>query len=278
MTSGPGISNEKRAAPGAGDAEGAFVSAGKLYLVGLGPGDAGHLTPAAAAAIAASDALVGYRYYIEQVVAGGAQHPQTLHSMELGQELERAALAVDIAAAGQTVAVVSSGDAGIYGMAGPVYRALTLRNWDGTRPGVATVPGVSALQSAAALLGAPLMQDFCAISLSDLLTPWPQIERRLQAAAAGDFVAVLYNPRSRRRVSQLEAARRIFLEQRAGTTPVGVVRHAYRAEQGVALADLAGLDGAALGIDMFTTVVIGNSNTYVHEGRMITPRGYEAKG
>jgi cobalt-precorrin 5A hydrolase/precorrin-3B C17-methyltransferase len=120
-------------------------------------------------------------------------------SMELGQELERAAKAVELAYAGSTVAVVSSGDAGVYGMAGPVFRVLTDREWNGTAPEVVTVPGVSALQSAASLLGSPLMQDFCAISLSDLLTPWEAIQKRLEAAAMGDFVVALYNPRSRRR-------------------------------------------------------------------------------
>lgn len=251
------------------------MNIGKLYLVGLGPGDAAMLTPAAQDAIADSSHVVGYRYYIDQIA--GAATDKTLHSMELGQELERAALAVDLAYAGHTVAVVSSGDAGIYGMAGPVYRILTDRGWDGANPAVATVPGVSALQSAAALLGSPLMQDFCAISLSDLLTPWPQIRRRIYAAASGDFVTALYNPRSRRRTTQLDEARRIFLEHRDPDTPVGIVRHAYRAEQAVAIAKLDELDGAALGVDMFTTVIIGNSNTYIHQGRMITPRGYEAK-
>jgi precorrin-3B C17-methyltransferase len=251
------------------------MNGGKLYLVGLGPGDAGHLTPAALAAIENSDELVGYGFYIDQVSALASG--KVKHSMELGQELERAGLAVDIAYSGRTVAVVSSGDAGIYGMAGPVYRVLTDRGWDGVSPAVESVPGVSALQSAAALLGSPLMQDFCAISLSNLLTPWEQIVRRLEAAAAGDFVAVLYNPRSRRRTSQLAEARNIFLQHRSGATPVGIVRHAYRPEQAVALADLDRLDGAELGVDMFTTVVIGNSNTYVHQGRMVTPRGYEAK-
>ena len=256
---------------------------GKLYLVGIGPGAAAMLTPAALDAIADSGQLVGYRFYIEQVAGVGAgpadadADGKVVHAMELGQELERAALAVDLAYAGHTVAVVSSGDAGIYGMAGPVYRILTDRGWDGVSPAVVTVPGVSALQSAAALLGSPLMQDFCAISLSDLLTPWDQIIRRLAAAAVGDFVTALYNPRSRRRTTQLDEARRIFLGHRAPDTPVGIVRHAYRDAQAVALANLAGLDGAALGIDMFTTVIIGNSNTYVHQGRMITPRGYEVK-
>ena len=252
------------------------MNTGKLYLVGLGPGDAGNLTPAAAAAIADSDELVGYHYYIEQVAGEAAG--KVSHAMELGQELERAALAVDIAYSGKTVAVVSSGDAGIYGMAGPVFRVLTDRQWNGHNPAVETVPGVSALQSAAALLGSPLMQDFCAISLSNLLTPWEQIRRRLEAAAAGDFVTVLYNPRSRRRVSQLQEARDIYLAHRSSDTPVGIVRHAFRPEQAVSLAVLGGLDGERLGVDMFTTVVIGNSNTYVHNGRMVTPRGYEAKG
>ena len=251
------------------------MNIGKLYLVGLGPGDAAMLTPAAQDAIADSSQLVGYRYYIEQVA--GSADGKVVHSMELGQELERAALAVDLAYAGHTAAVVSSGDAGIYGMAGPVYRILTDRGWDGVNPAVSTVPGVSALQSAAALLGSPLMQDFCAISLSDLLTPWPQIRRRIKAAANGDFVTALYNPRSRRRTTQLDEARRIFLEHRDPDTPVGIVRHAYREAQAVALSDLGRLDGAALGVDMFTTVIIGNSNTYIHQGRMITPRGYEAK-
>ena len=251
------------------------MNIGKLYLVGLGPGDSGHLTPAAMDAISESDELVGYRFYIDQVadyVAG-----KTAHAMELGQELERAALAVDIAYAGKTVAVVSSGDAGIYGMAGPVFRVLTDRGWDGSNPELITVPGVSALQSAAALLGSPIMQDFCAISLSDLLTPWEQITRRLEAAAVGDFVTILYNPRSRRRTMQLDEARDIFLQHRPASTPVGIVRHAYRPEQAVSLVSLEGLDGAALSVDMFTTVVVGNSNTYIHQGRMVTPRGYEAK-
>ena len=174
---------------------------GKLLLVGLGPGDAIHQTPAAANALSECDVLVGYRGYIEQV--SGSLPGKELVPMELGQEMERAARAVDLASEGRSVVVVSSGDAGIYGMAGPVFQVLTDREWDGRDPAVEVAPGISALQSAASLLGAPLMQDFCAISLSDLLTPWEAIERRLQAAALGDFVTVLYNPRSRRRTWQL---------------------------------------------------------------------------
>ena len=249
---------------------------GRISLVGLGPGDASLQTPAAVQALADADVVVGYRGYIEQVssLSGGKQ----LVSMELGQELERAARAVELAYEGKSVAVVSSGDAGIYGMAGPVFRVLADRNWDGDTPTMEVVPGISALQSAASLLGSPLMQDFCAISLSNLLTPWQAIEQRLKGAAMGDFVVVLYNPRSGRRTWQLPEARRILLEHRDGATPVGLIRDAYRPGQRIAVTDLDGLEARYEDVDMFTTVVIGNSSTYMHQGFMITPRGYEEKG
>ncbi len=249
--------------------------AGTLYLVGLGPGSPDLLAPGAAAALEDSDVVVGFRGYMEQITS--LTEGKEIVSMELGQELDRAARAVDLAYSGSAVAVVSSGDAGVYGMAGPVFRVLTDRNWDGVFPRVVTVPGVSALQSAASLLGSPLMQDFCAISLSNLLTPWETIKRRLEAAAAGDFVVALYNPRSQRRDWQLLEARRILLEHREGKTPVGLVREAYREQQGVALTDLAGLESRADEVDMFTTVIIGNSTSYVLNGKMVTPRGYEEK-
>jgi precorrin-3B C17-methyltransferase len=248
---------------------------GKLFLVGLGPGDPALQTPAALAALQQSDVWVGYRGYIDQVAA--LARDKELVSLELGQELERAARAVDLAFAGRNVAVISSGDAGIYGMAGPVFRVLTDRDWDGESPPVVVVPGISALQSAASLLGSPLMQDFCAISLSNLLTPWETIRQRLEGAAMGDFVVVLYNPRSLRRTWQLPEARRILLERRAGATPVGLVKDAYRPEQQVIITDLEALAERAPEVDMFTTVVIGNSTTYVHQGHIVTPRGYEEK-
>ena len=243
--------------------------------MGLGPGSPDLLSPGAAAALENAQVVVGFRGYMEQIVS--LTKGKQIVSMELGQELERAARAVDLAYDGSAVAVVSSGDAGVYGMAGPVFRVLTDRNWDGETPRVVTVPGVSALQSAASLLGSPLMQDFCAISLSNLLTPWDTIKRRLEAAAAGDFVLALYNPRSQRRDWQLLEARRILLEHRAGGTPVGLVREAYREGQRVDLTDLAGLEARADDVDMFTTVIIGNSTTYVLNGTMVTPRGYEEK-
>lgn len=248
---------------------------GRLILVGLGPGDPALLAPGAAAALAEADVVVGFRGYMDQISSYTAG--KEVVSMELGLELERAAKAVEMASEGQTVAVVSSGDAGVYGMSGPVFRVLTDRGWDGEAPEVTTVPGVSALQSAASLLGSPLMQDFCAISLSDLLTPWEAITRRLEAAAAGDFVVALYNPRSRRRDWQLMEARRILLEQRSADTPVGLVREAYREGQRVRLTSLGELEDAATEVDMFTTVIIGNSTSYLLNGKMITPRGYEEK-
>ena len=249
--------------------------AGKLYLVGLGPGDLDHLTPAASAALKQADSVVGYRPYVEQVrpLVDG----KNLVAMDLGQELERAAKAVDLAEAGHTVVVVSSGDSGIYGMAGPVFRVLVDRGWNGKSPAVEVVPGVSAMQAAAALLGSPLMQDFCAISLSDLLTPWETIRRRIEAAAQGDFVVALYNPRSRKRNYHLLEARGILLGHRSGQTPVGIVRDAYRPDQSVTLTDLQHLQEKLETVDMVTVVLVGNSTSFVHEGRMITPRGYEVK-
>ena len=250
-------------------------SIGIIYLVGLGPGDAGYLNPNAAAALRECDVVVGFRGYIEMV--GDLLQGKEVISMELGQELERAARAVDLASAGRSVAVVSSGDPGIYGMSGPVFQVLTDRDWDGQTPQLESVPGITAMQAAAALLGAPLMQDFCAISLSDLMTPWETIKLRLESAANGDFVVALYNPRSQRRQWQLLEARRILMEHRSGDTPVGIVGDAFRPNQRVTITDLDHLEEVSPQIDMVTTVVIGNSTTYLHQGRVITPRGYEKK-
>lgn len=251
------------------------TQSGKIFLVGLGPGDPDYLAPAASKALASSDVIVGFRAYIQQIeslITG-----KEVVSMELGQELERASAAVDSAYAGKTVAVVSSGDAGIYGMSGPVFRILTDRDWDGKSPLVETIPGVSAMQAAAAVLGSPLMQDFCAISLSNLLTPWEKIRARLEAAAQGDFVVALYNPRSKRRQTQLLEAREILLKHRPADTPVGLVGDAFRPGQRVTITTLQDLEKMAASVDMVTMVVIGNSTTYLHGGKIITPRGYEEK-
>lgn len=249
---------------------------GTIYLVGLGPGDPAYLNPSAAAALRDCDVVVGFRGYIE--MARNLLQGKELVSMELGQELERAAKAVDMASEGKSVAVVSSGDPGIYGMSGPVFQVLTDRDWDGENPRIESLPGITAMQAAAALLGSPLMQDFCAISLSDLMTPWETIKLRLESAAKGDFVVSLYNPRSQRRKWQLLEARRILLEHRPEDTPVGIVGDAFRPKQRVTVTDLKHLEEVSPYIDMVSTVVIGNSTTYLHRGRVITPRGYEKKG
>ena len=247
-----------------------------IYLIGLGPGDRALLTPAAADVLANCDVVVGYDGYIEQVrdLVEGKQ----VVSMPLGKEMERAAKAAELADAGKTVAVISSGDIGVYGMAGPVFEHLAANGWDGEHPQVEIIPAVSAAQAAASVLGAPLMQDFCAISLSDLMTPWGTIRKRLDAAAYGDFVIALYNPRSMRRHRQIVEARDILLGHRSEKTPVGFVRNASRADEHATLTTLGELEQHFESIDMFTALIIGNSTTYIHCGRMVTPRGYADRG
>uniref|UniRef100_A0A831XE89 Cobyric acid synthase n=1 Tax=Geobacter metallireducens TaxID=28232 RepID=A0A831XE89_GEOME len=242
----------------------------KLYVVGIGPGDLDHMTFQANEALDAADAVVGYRTYLELIaplIAG-----KEIVSSGMMKEVERCREALELAASGKTVALVSSGDAGIYGMAG---LALELAAEMAAPPEIVVVPGVSAVQAAAAVLGAPLMHDFAVISLSDLLTPWDLIERRLVAAAAADFVVALYNPRSRGRVRQLEEARDILLAARPADTPVGIVRNALREGEERVVTTLRNvLDHT---IDMFSLVIVGNSATFVDPaGRMVTPRGYRA--
>ena len=248
------------------------MSVGKIYLIGLGPGDRSLMTAAAMEVLARCAAVVGYGGYLEQVcdLVEGKQ----VISLPLGKEMERAAKAVELAGEGLSVAVISSGDIGVYGMAGPVFEHLAANGWDGKQPQVEVVPAISAAQAAASVLGAPLMQDFCAISLSDLMTPWKTIRRRLDAAAYGDFVIALYNPRSRRRHKQIVEARSIVLKHRAADTPVGIVRNACRPNEQSLITTLGELEQHFERIDMFTTLIIGNSTTYVHGGRVVTPRGY----
>lgn len=244
-------------------------SAGRLLVVGIGPGGQQHLTPAARAALDAAEVIVGYRTYlqlIEPFLAG-----KEVVDSGMRQEVDRCRQAIDLAAAGQIVALVSGGDAGVYGMAG---LALELAGPDG--PEIEIIPAVSAVQSAAAALGAPLMHDFAVISLSDLLTPWPLIRRRLDAAGSADFVVALYNPRSKGRPDHLDTARRILLRHRSPETPVGIVRNSTREGETVIISSLADFD--ASDVDMFSLVIIGNSQTMVDSaGRMITPRGYTEK-
>jgi cobalt-precorrin 5A hydrolase/precorrin-3B C17-methyltransferase len=245
---------------------------GTIYVVGLGPGSLDHLTPAASAAIAASGAIVGYGPYLDLIgpLIAGKKRVTT----GMSREIERCEKAVELAAGGLTVSLVSGGDPGIYAMAGPLLEVLKNGNAAaGCR--VEIVPGVSALSACAARLGAPLMHDFAAISLSDRLTPWRTIEDRLDAAARADFVIVLYNPRSKGRAGHTKKAQAVILRHRDPKTPVGIVRAATRPGEGVTVTELGRIPFEA--IDMQTTVIVGNSRTTVWNGMMITPRGYENK-
>jgi len=235
--------------------------------VGLGPGGRDHLTPAAQAALRAAEVVVGYRPYLD-LVSDLLAGKRTVAS-GMREEVPRAQAAIAEAQRGARVAVVSTGDAGIYGMAGLVMELLP----DDCDIPVEVVPGITAASAAAACLGAPLMNDFAVISLSDLMTPLAVIEQRLRAAAAGDFVIALYNPRSHRRHEPLANALAILRAQRPPNTPVGLVRNALRAEQAVHITTLAELVEGE--VDMLTTVIVGNSMTAVRHGRMVTARGYE---
>jgi precorrin-3B C17-methyltransferase len=224
------------------------------------------MTGQALEALRQAEVVVGYDGYVSWVadlVAG-----KECLALPLTQEVERARLAVERLRQGRVVCVISSGDAGIYGMAGLVLEYLG----DEGPEEVAVVPGVSAVNAAAALLGAPLGHDFAVVSLSDLLTPWPVIERRLRAAAEADFVLALLNPKSQRRDWQYRRAREILAECRPPQTPVGIVRNAYRPGQSVERTTVAHMAEAA--VDMFTTVIVGSSQTMQRGNSMITPRGY----
>jgi len=247
---------------------------GKIMLVGLGPGSHDHLTARARAAIAEADTVIGYATYI-RLVAGLLDGKEVVKK-GMTEELDRAVEALERARQGRKVALISSGDAGVYGMAGPTFEVLFQSGWT-PESGIEVeiVPGASALNSCAALVGAPLTHDFCAISLSDLLTPWPAIARRLTAAAAADFVVALYNPKSGRRTGQIVEAQRLFLRHRDPATPVAVVKSAYRPKQRIEFTTLDKMAEAEIG--MLSTVLIGNSNTYIRHGLMVTPRGYADK-
>lgn len=244
---------------------------GRLWLVGQGPGALSQITPAAQTAITQADVVIGYGLYVD-LVRPLLRPGQIVEAFPITQERQRASRAIELAQWGLTVAVISSGDCGIYGMAGLVLEQLQAQGWDGQVPEVEVFPGISAIQSAAARVGAPLMHDFCAISLSDLLTPWPVIERRLHAAAEADFVTAFYNPRSQQRIQQLAIAQMIFLQYRHPQTPVALVRSAYRPDETMTLTTLA--EFLEFPIDMLTTVLIGNQATRFHANWMITPRGY----
>lgn len=248
------------------------MSIGKIYVLGLGPGDEGQITPAVTKVISKADTIIGYKYYM-QFVEGLRRADSEVIDTGMRKERERAKVAFDCAQEGKLVAVISSGDAGIYGMAPLIWEMKRDIN---SEIEIEVLPGISAFQMAASRLGAPIGHDQCIISLSDLLTPWEKIEKRIIAAADADFVTSIYNPKSNGRYWQLHRLKELFLQYRSEDTPVGYVRQAGRDEEETYVTTLKDFDPEE--IDMFTVVIIGNSQSYQFQNSFITPRGYYGEG
>ena len=241
---------------------------GKIIVAGIGPGSKQDITPAVLEAVRQADVIVGYKYYfqfIQPYVSDGCECIDT----GMKKERQRAEQAFEMAEQGKTVVVISSGDAGIYGMTPLIYE---MRRERGSDIEIESLPGISAFQKAASLLGAPIGHDMCVISLSDLMTPWDVIERRIIAAAVGDFVTAVYNPKSHGRYWQLYRLQELFLQNRSAETPVGYVRQAGREDECIKVTTLGEFEPED--VDMFTVILIGNSQSYIADGKIITPRGY----
>ncbi|MDA7716942.1 precorrin-3B C(17)-methyltransferase [bacterium] len=239
-----------------------------IKVVGLGPGHADYIIPMAAQAISEATVVIGYHYYFQFIQH--LVHPDALCiGKELSEEEKRAEIAIQHALEGEHVVVIGSGDASIYAMASIVYQKVAEQNLDIP---VETVPGISAFITAGSKLGAVLGHDFCCISLSDLMTPWTTIEKRIHAAAMGDFVTGLYNPKSKKRYWQLQTLKNIYLEYRSATTPVVICKQLGRTEEDIKITTLGDLD--VNDVDMFCVVLIGNSQTFRYKDHLITPRGY----
>ncbi|MBI3582966.1 MAG: precorrin-3B C(17)-methyltransferase [Nitrospinae bacterium] len=243
-------------------------SRGKVFVVGTGPGDIGHLTAIAREAINRSSVIMGYKLYVD-LIRPLIKHQRVFVS-GMTKEIDRCRDALNLAKKGEIVSLISSGDPGIYGMAGLILE-LNKRY----QIKIEIVPGVSALNAAASLVGAPLMNDFVVLSLSDLLTPWEVIEKRIRCAAEGDFVIVLYNPKSRKRVEQIVKAKEIIKRCRSGETPVAIITNGFRERETIVITDLHNFTDED--IDMLSIVIIGNSQTVRYGDKLITQRGYEAK-
>lgn len=247
-----------------------------MYVVGVGPGHHDHMTFRAKEVIQESQIIVGYDTYVtlvEDLIEGKEvfRYPMT-------QEVDRANQAIQFAENGKIVSLVSSGDPGIYGMVGLIYEILAEKGWTKHHGiEVECVPGVSSLNSCSALIGSPLMTDFAVVSMSDLLVPWEIIVKRVEAAALGDFVTVVYNPSSKKRIHQLQDARDIFLKHRSPNTPVAIVKGAFRESQSIIMTDLERMLDYPDLMGMITTIIIGNSSSYNYNDLMINPRGYRSK-
>ena len=242
---------------------------GKIIIAGLGPGNEGDMTLAVREALQSADVVVGYQYYFQFIKPYVREDCECVDT-GMKKERQRAEQAFELAEQGKTVVVISSGDAGIYGMTPLIYEMQ--RHHAATDIEVSSLPGISAFQKAASLLGAPIGHDLCIISLSDLMTPWEVIERRIKAAATGDFVTAVYNPKSHGRYWQLYRLQELFLQERSVETPVGYVRQAGRDDEEIKITTLGAFDPED--VDMFTVVLIGNSQSYIADGHIITPRGY----
>ena len=247
---------------------------GKIIIAGLGPGNESDMTFAVREALQSADVVVGYQYYFQFIMPFVREDCECVDT-GMKKERQRAEQAFELAEQGKTVVVISSGDAGIYGMTPLIYEMQRERiSQRGQSPlcEIVSLPGISAFQKAASLLGAPIGHDLCIISLSDLMTPWEVIERRIKAAAIGDFVTAIYNPKSHGRYWQLYRLQELFLEVRSADTPIGYVRQAGRDDEEIKITTLGAFDPED--IDMFTVVLIGNSQSYIADGHIITPRGY----
>jgi precorrin-3B C17-methyltransferase len=249
---------------------------GKLFIVGIGPGHHEHMTFRAKQVIEESEIIVGYDTYVslvEDLIAG-----KEVYRYAMTQEVDRANQAIHFAENDKIVSLVSSGDPGVYGMAGLIYEILADKGWNKENGiSIECVPGISSLNSCAALVGSPLMTDFAVVSMSDLLVPWEIIMKRVEAAALGDYVTVIYNPASKKRVHQLRDTRNIFLKYREPSTPVAIVKGAYRESQSIAMTTLDKMLEHQDMLGMITTVIVGNSSTFNYSGMMINPRGYRSK-
>lgn len=235
----------------------------KLYVIGIGPGAREHMTFKAVEAIKKSHVIVGYTPYINYL--GDLVEGKELFSTGMKGEIERCKIAIEQVRNGKNTAIISTGDAGLYGMAGPILEVKEEIE-------VEIIPGITAAFSAASELGSPIMHDYASISLSDLMTPWEVIKNRVEKAAEGDFVIAIYNPRSKGRKDHLEKAINIILKHQPEKTPVGIVKNSGRPGTEIILTTLDSIDYEK--VDMLSIVIVGNSNTYVEDGQMITPRGY----
>lgn len=243
---------------------------GKLYVVGTGPGSQDHMTPAASNVLKEVGIIVGYRTYLD-LIPDFLEGKEVIAS-QMMKEVDRCRKSLELASDGKKVALISGGDPGIYAMAGLAFEMASAHF---PHCDIEVIPGIAAVNGCASRLGAPLMHDFATVSLSDLLTPWELIQKRLEAVAVADFVVAIYNPKSKRRSEQIVRAREIFLQHRSPDTPVGIVTAATRENESITITNLESMLESE--ITMQSTLIIGNSQTYVWKNKIITPRGYTGK-